>query len=114
MIKRISINGRDVSEGLEEGEVISQAGRGRWRLTLQLTPDAATSGLSGLLADRVGSRVEVEVHETRGTVLKGAAVVSRFDPLTCYTELTGDGHYTRERPARRRDDEGGDPAERQA
>jgi hypothetical protein len=117
MIRRICINGQDVSEGLEEGEVISQTGRGRWRVTLQLTPDAATSGLSGLLADRVGSKVDVEVHETRGTVLKGAAVVSRFDPLTCYTELTGDGQYVRERLPRRRDEEGteaADTAQRQA
>lgn len=114
MIRRISINGQDVSEGLAEGEVISQTGRGRWRVTLQLTPDAATSGLSGLLADRVGSTVDVEVHETRGTVLKGAAVVSRFDPLTCYSELTGEGQYTRERIARPRDPEGGETAERQA
>lgn len=117
MIRRISINGRDVSEGLEEGEVISQAGRGRWRVTLQLTPDAATSGLSGLLADRVGSTVDVEVHETRGTVLKGAAVVSRFDPLTCYTELTGEGQYVRERIPRQREDGGagaGETVERQA
>lgn len=106
MITRISINGQDVSNGLAEGEVISQTGRGRWRVTLQLTADAATSGLTGLLADRVGSKVDVEVHETRGTVLKGAAVVSRFDPLTCYTELTGDGHYVRERIPRQRDDEG--------
>ena len=103
MIRRISINGQDVSDGLAEGEVISQTGRGRWRVTLQLTPDAATSGLSGLLADRVGSRVEVEVHETRGTVLKGAAVVSHFDALTFCSELTGDGHYTRERITRARD-----------
>lgn len=106
MIRRIRINGQDVSEGLEEGEVISQTGRGRWRVTLQLTPDAATSGLSGLLADRVGSKVDVEVDETRGTVLKGAAVVSRFDPLTCYTELTGEGQFTRERIPRARDAEG--------
>ena len=115
MIKRISIDGQDVSDALEEGEVISQTGRGRWRVTLQLTPDAATSGLSGLLADRVGARVDVEVEETRGTVLKGAAVVSRFDPLTCYTELTGDGHYTRERvPRQREGDDQGEPTDRQA
>ena len=117
MITRISINGQDVSEGMSEGEVISQAGRGRWRVTLQFTPDAATSGLSGLLADRVGSTVDLEVHETRGTVLKGAAVISRFDPLTCYTELTGEGQYTRERLPRRRDEPaaaGDDAPERQA
>ena len=117
MIRRISINGQDVSEGLAEGEVISQTGRGRWRVTLQLAPDAATSGLSGLLADRVGSKVDVEVHETRGTVLKGAAVVSHFNPLTCYTELTGEGQYTRERVPRRGEDAGaadGGPEERQA
>lgn len=104
MIRRISINGQDVSEALAEGDVISQTGRGRWRVMLQLTPDAATSGLSGLLADRVGSTVDLEVHETRGTVLKGAAVVSHFDPLTRYTELRGEGQYTRERLPRRRDD----------
>jgi hypothetical protein len=101
MIKRISINGQDVSAALAEGEVISQTGRGRWRLTLQLDPKG--TGASELLAERVGSRVDVEVHETRGTVLKGAAVISRFDPLTCYSELTGDGHYTRERPIRPRE-----------
>ena len=111
MIRRIRINGQDVSEGLQEGEVISQTGRGRWRVTLQLTPDAATSGLSGLLADRVGSKVDVEVDETRGTVLKGAAVVSRFDPLTCYTELTGEGQFIRERIPRARDAEGSEAGE---
>jgi len=115
MIRRISINGQDVSDALAEGEVISQTGRGRWRVTLQLTPDAATSGLSGLLADRVGSTVDVEVHETRGTVLKGAAVVSRFDAFTCSSELTGEGHYVRERLPRPRDDAGdADSADRQA
>ena len=111
MIRRIRINGQDVSEGLQEGEVISQTGRGRWRVTLQLTPDAATSGLSGLLADRVGSKVDVEVDETRGTVLKGDAVVSRFDPLTCYTELTGEGQFIRERIPRARDAEGSESGE---
>lgn len=97
MIRRIRVNGQDLSDRLEAGEVISQAGRGRWRVTLQLTPDAATSGLTALLADRIGLKVEVEVHETRGTVLSGAAFVSHFDPLTRYTELTGDGTYNRER-----------------
>lgn len=111
MIRRICINGQDVSDGLEEGEVISQTGRGRWRVTLQLTPDAATSSLSGLLAERVGSKVDVEVHETRGTVLKGAAVVSRFDPLTCYTELTGEGQFIRERIPRLHDVEGPESGE---
>ncbi|MFL5561401.1 MAG: hypothetical protein ACJ79K_08005 [Gemmatimonadaceae bacterium] len=103
MIKRLSINGQDVSRALAAGEVISQTGSGRWRLTLQLDPNG--TGASELLAERVGSRVDVEVHETRGTVLKGAAVVSRFDPLTCYSELMGEGRYTRERPVRQREDE---------
>ena len=103
MIKRISINGQDVSAALAEGEVISQAGRGRWRLTLQLDPNG--TGASELLSERIGSTVDVEVHETRGTVLKGSAVISRFDPLTCYSELTGEGRYTRERAARERDEE---------
>lgn len=106
MIKRLSINGQDVSEALAEGEVISQTGRGRWRLTLQLDPNG--TGASELLAERVGSTVDLEVHETRGTILKGAAVVSRFDPLTCYTELTGEGRYTRERAMRPRGDEPGE------
>jgi hypothetical protein len=113
MIRRISVNGQDLSDRLEAGEVISQSGRGRWRVTLQLTPDATRSGLAALLADSIGLKVDVEVHETRGTVLTGAAVVSRFDPLTCYTELTGDGSYRRERirhePAR-----GDEPAARVA
>jgi hypothetical protein len=102
MIKRISINGQDVSAALAEGEVITQTDRGRWRLTLQLDPNGAAT--SELLSECVGSTVNVEVYETRGTVLKGAAVVSRFDPLTWYSELTGEGHYTRERAARRPDD----------
>lgn len=97
MIRRISVNGQDLSDRLETGEVISQNGRGRWRVTLQLNPDTAKSGLAELLADSIGLKVDVEVHETRGTVLTGAAFVSRFDPLTCYTELTGDGGYTRQR-----------------
>jgi hypothetical protein len=103
MIKRLSINGQDVSAALAEGEVISQTGRGRWRLTLQLDP--AGTGASDLLAERVGATVDVEVHETRGTVLKGSAVISRFDPLTCYSELTGEGRYVRERPPRERGSE---------
>lgn len=103
MIKRLSINGQDLSASLAEGEVISQTGRGRWRLTLQLDPNG--TGASDLLAERVGAKVDVEVYETRGTVLKGAAVVSRFDPLTAYSELTGDGQYRRERAPRTKDDE---------
>jgi hypothetical protein len=103
MIKRISINGQDVSAALAEGEVISQTGRGRWRLTLQLDPNG--TGASELLSERVGAKVDLEVHETRGTILKGAAVVSRFDPLTRYSELTGEGFYTRERPTREREGE---------
>ena len=100
MIKRLSIDGQDVSESLAEGEVITQTGRGRWRGRLQLEPNDEGSGASGLLADRIGSTVAVEVQETRGTVLKGAAVVSRFDPLTRYSELTGEGQYVRERAPR--------------
>ena len=105
MIKRLSINGEDVSASLAAGEVISQAGRGRWRLTLQLEPNDGPSGASGLLAERIGSTVAVEVQETRGTVLKGAALVSRFDPLTRYSELTGEGQYIRERAPRSREAE---------
>jgi hypothetical protein len=105
MIRRIRVNGHDLSDRLEVGEVISQTGRGRWRVTLQLSPEAATSGLSALLADSIGLKVDVEVDETRGTVLTGAAVVSRFDPLTCYTELTGEGRFTRERIRRSPSDE---------
>ena len=101
MIKRLSINGQDVSESLAEGEVISQTGRGRWRLALQLEPNDGSA--SGLLAESIGSTVAVEVQESRGTVLKGAAVVSRFDPLTRYTELTGEGQYIRERIPRTRE-----------
>ena len=97
MIRRISVNGQDLSDRLQSGEVISQTGRGRWRVTLQLDRGAGNSGLAMLLADNIGLKVDVAVHETRGTVLTGAAVVSRFDPLTCYTELTGEGAYTRER-----------------
>lgn len=97
MIKRISINGQDLSPALEEGMVISQSNPSYWRLTLRLGPDDAASGASGLLADRIGATVDVEVHETRGTVLKGAAVVSRFDALTRYSELTGASRFTRER-----------------
>lgn len=114
MIKRISIDGNDLSAALEEGTVISQTDRARWRLSLHM---GAETGAADLLAGRVGSKVDVEVHETRGTVLKGAAVVSRFDPLTCYTELTGAGQYIRERIPRRRDDDGadaGDAVPRQA
>jgi hypothetical protein len=95
MIKRISINGQDLSNAVEEGMVISQANRAYWRVMLQLGPSESVTEASGLLADRVGSTVEVEVHESRGTVLKGEAVVSRFDPLTRYSELTGASLFTR-------------------
>ena len=105
MIKRLSINGQDVSESLAEGEVISQTGRGKWRITLQLEPNDGGRDASGMLAEQIGSTVDVEVQETRGTVLKGAAVVSRFDPLTRYSELTGEGQYVRERVARLREPE---------
>ena len=98
MIKRISINGRDVSDALDEGMVVTQDNRTNWRLMLQLGPNDRASEASGLLRDRVGSTVDVEVHESRGTVLRGAAVVSRFDALTRYTELTGASTFTRERP----------------
>jgi hypothetical protein len=97
MINRISINGRDVSNAIEEGMVISQANRTNWRVTLQLGSQERAIEASGLLKEQVGSTVEVEVHESRGTVLKGAAVVSRFDPLTRYSELTGASAFTRER-----------------
>lgn len=97
MIKRISINGRDVSDALDEGMVVTQDNRTCWRLMLQLWPNDRAFDVSGLLRDQVGSTVDVEVHESRGTVLKGAAVVSRFDPLTRYSELTGAGTFTRER-----------------
>ena len=100
MIKRISINGQDLSGSLQEGLVVSQTDRARWRLTLQLDARDETSGASDLLAESVGSTVDVEVHETRGTVLRGAAVVSRFDPLTRSTELTGANKFTRERAPR--------------
>jgi hypothetical protein len=103
MIKRISINGQDVSAAVADGEVVTQTGRGRWRLTLRLDPNG--TGATELLAGRMGSTVDLEVHETRGTILKGAAVVSRFDPLTCYSELTGEGRYIRERPLRPRGDD---------
>jgi len=98
MIKRISINGNDLSAALEEGTVISQTDRARWRLTLRM---GAESGAAELLAERLGSTVDVEVHETRGTVLKGAAIVSHFDPLTRSSELTGATKFTRERAPRR-------------
>lgn len=100
MIKRISINGRDVSESLKTGFVVTQTDRAHWRLGLQLDPADGVSGASELLAERLGSTVDVEVHEARGTVLKGAAVVSRFDPLTSYSELTGANRFTRERAPR--------------
>ena len=98
MIKRISINGRDVSEAVEEGMVISQDNRTYWRLMLQLGPHEKAMEASGMLREQVGSTVDVEVHESRGTVLKGAAVVSRFDALTRYSELTGASAFTREKP----------------
>jgi hypothetical protein len=97
VIKRISINGQDLSGSIEEGMVVTQANRAYWRLTLQLAPSERTTGASDLLANQLGSTVDVEVHESRGTVLKGAAVVSRFDPLTRYSELTGASVFTREK-----------------
>lgn len=95
MIKRIRINGQDLSDAVEEGMVISQENRAYWRVMLQLGPRESVADASGLLADRVGSTVDVEVHESRGTVLKGEAVVSRFDPLTRSGELTGASLFTR-------------------
>lgn len=100
MIERISIDGHDLSGSLQEGLVVSQTDRARWRLALTLAPSDGTLGASALLAESVGSTVDVEVHETRGTVLKGAAVVSRFDPLTRFSELTGTSKFTRERAPR--------------
>ena len=100
MIKGIRIDGRDVSEALEEGVVITQENRTYWRVMLQLGPNDRAMEASGLLEGRVGSTVDVEVHETRGTVLKGAAVVSRFDPLTRFSELTGASRFTREKVGR--------------
>ncbi len=100
MIKRISINGQDLSGSLQEGLVVSQTDRAHWRLTLTLNSGDGTIGASGLLAESLGSTVDVEVHETRGTVLRGAAVVSRFDPLTRSSELTGTTRFTRERAPR--------------
>lgn len=97
MIKRISIDGRDVSDAVEEGMVISQANRANWRLTLRLGDRGEATGASDLLAERVGETVDVEIYESRGTLLKGAAVVSRFDPLTRYSELTGASLFTREK-----------------
>lgn len=96
MIKRISIDGQDLSDAVEEGIVVSQGNRTYWRVMLQLAPHQLASEASGLLEERMGTTVAVEVHESRGTVLKGAAVVSRFDPLTRYTELTGASTFTRE------------------
>ena len=101
MIKRISINGLDVSDAIEEGMVISQENRTSWRVTLQLGPHDRATTASGLLEGQVGSTVDVEVHESRGTVLKGAAVISRFDPLTRLSELTGASAFTRERAVAR-------------
>jgi hypothetical protein len=100
VIKRISINGHDLSASLSEGTVVTQTDRARWRLTLQLDPDGGATGASDLLAQRIGDTVDVEVHEQRGTVLKGAAVISRFDPLTRCSELTGATRFTRERAPR--------------
>lgn len=100
MIKRISINGRDLSDSLQEGLVVSQTDSARWRVTLTLGPSGEASGASDLLTESVGSKVDVEVHETRGTVLKGEAIVSRFDPLTGSSELTGANRFTRERAPR--------------
>lgn len=97
MIKKIRINGQDLSDAVDEGTVITQANRVHWRLMLQLRPHEKDALALGMLADQVGSTVDVEVHESRGTVLKGAAVISRFDALTRYSELTGASAFTRER-----------------
>ena len=100
MIKRISIDGHDLSAAVHEGLVISQTDRARWRVTLHMGSDDAAQASTELLANRVGASVEVEVHETRGTILRGGAVISRFDPLTRYTELTGATRFVRERAPR--------------
>lgn len=97
MITRISVNGRDLTDAVEEGIVISQGNRTHWRLMLQLTPLEQASEASGMLEGQVGNTVDIEVHESRGTVLRGAAVVSRFDPLTRYSELMGASTFTREK-----------------
>ena len=65
MIKRISINGQDLSDAVEEGIVISQGNRTYWRVMLQLAPHNRASEASGLLEERMDKDPEARASLNR-------------------------------------------------